>query len=547
MRRLMSRLAFHRHRLADEQGVAIVLAVVIIAIITIAAASAIFYTDGTQRDAFSKKSNQTAYTLAQAALSNATAELLPLYYDDSGQPKDNTTSLSTMGSSWTAPSGSQPSGCTTTDPGTGCSTWTTELCPAGACPSGYTAGMTSAYELAIWHVTGTGAIFNPSGTKPITRTITIDVPLLQPPAKAPAPDIMKSIYVGKISSGCDLSTGQNVVWKSPVYVLGNMCVGQNSGVEAGSQNLGKLNVGGWLETSGNGAHVGTSSTPLSSLSVGGVCTTSSSVPPPSGSPCADTLTLNSGVWTDSDGTIHVSTASDSPTFPAPPSVDFSKAANQGDVACSGQSITNPPGGTFVLNSTAYSCTISTSGIPIGSLSWDPTTSPPKLTISGAVYINGNLITQPATTNTPGPQIVYSGLGNLFVTGTVSFANNTAICVDQVDPAGHDCPDGAGNSSSWDSGGSFPIADNFLMIAAQGDMSGGQSNSNFSIEGGLYSDSNINFGAGHTNIYGPIVTPDQMVPGQQASSGFPNILDLFTGLPGSPQPFWVLAVPQNGTY
>jgi hypothetical protein len=86
-----------------------------------------------------------------------------------------------------------------------------------------------------------------------------------------------------------------------------------------------------------------------------------------------------------------------------------------------------------------------------------------------------------------------------------------------------------------------------MIASQGAMSGGQSNSNFNLEGGLYSAQNINFGSGQTNIYGPIVTPDQIFPGQQAASGFPNILDLFTGLPGTPQPFWVLALPQNGTY
>jgi hypothetical protein len=58
---------------------------------------------------------------------------------------------------------------------------------------------------------------------------------------------------------------------------------------------------------------------------------------------------------------------------------------------------------------------------------------------------------------------------------------------------------------------------------------------------------INFGAGHTNIYGPIVTPDQIFPGQQAAQGFPNIIDLFTGAPGTPQPYYTLGAPENGTY
>jgi hypothetical protein len=541
----MTRRLLHRRDLADEQGIALVLAVVVIAIITIAAASAIFYTDGSQRDAFSRKGNQTAYSLAQAALSAATAQLIPHYYDDTGQPDDNVTNLDEMVGY--APVGSQQSpddttGCTT-DPVSTCMSWSAELeCPAGvSCSSGAPSYSPTAPERARWHITGTGTVPNPSGTQPITRTITIDVPLVQPPAKAAAPDIFKSIYTGKVSNGCDLSTGQNVVWAAPVYVLGNMCIGQNSGVEKGSQGLGKLNVGGWLETSGNGAHVGTNSTPLPSLAVGKVCTTSSTVPPPNADtdpPCAETLTSYANGFKDSANTIFASVASDTPTFPTPPSINWDDPSAPNYVSslgtswsCTGgRSLAAPSGGTFVLNGSPYECTISTDQIQTGYLKWDGTSN---LTVSGNVYVNGNLVTDPTNSS-----FLYTGLGSIYVAGTVSFANNTAICVGDIDHTGHDCPD----KESWSD-----IADNFLIIAAKGDMSGGQSNSNFSIEGGLYSEQQINFGSGHTNIYGPIVTPDQIFPGQQAASGFPNIIDLFTGLPGTPQPFWVLALPVNGTY
>src|SRR5690349_8512815 len=89
-----------------ESGVALVMAVLVLAIVSVAASAAVIYTLSSQQDAGSKKSGVTAYSLAQAALSNATAQLTSHYYDASGQPKDNTTTLTSMATSW-VPSGSQ--------------------------------------------------------------------------------------------------------------------------------------------------------------------------------------------------------------------------------------------------------------------------------------------------------------------------------------------------------------------------------------------------------------------------------------------------------
>src|SRR5579859_6720761 len=113
MRRLVSRAS-----VACEDGVALVLVIV-----SIAAASAIFYTSGSQQNAYYTKAGTTAYTLAQAGLSNALAQLTTHYYDNSGQPTDNSTTLPNM-VSW-APSGSQQSpsstaACTSTST---CMTW----------------------------------------------------------------------------------------------------------------------------------------------------------------------------------------------------------------------------------------------------------------------------------------------------------------------------------------------------------------------------------------------------------------------------------------
>jgi type II secretory pathway pseudopilin PulG len=551
----MSRRLLRRLWSEGEQGIALVLAIVIIAIISIAAASAIFYTDGSQRDAFSSKSNQTAYSLAQAALSDATAQLTSEFYDASGQPKDNTTSLTTMAQTW-APSGSDPASCSP-NAQTSCLTWSGVLyCrdPVTSCPAdpGLSPFPFSGVERAAWYLTATGSVPNPSGTRPIQRVIHAYLPVKQPPAIAPPPDILKAIYNGNTNPGCDLTMDQGTTWAAPVYVVGNLCINNSSGVEAGTQNLGTLTVGGWLALNqqGNGSHVGTSTTPLSFTSpptrpnamyIAGSCDGTQTM-----SPCSLSKPNGKSYYTDSSGSIFVSSYDTTPAdvvaqFPPAPSVDWTQRQEDGnDFTCTGQSLDttlDPPNYWFDLGGSPYSCTSNDPDNPY-KLTWDGTT----LTVNGNVYIKGPVVTS------NGESIIYKGLGNIFVGGSVTFGNNTAICVGSA-PSNHDCPNGAGYTlpKSWDSGGTFSFASNFLMILAQSQIHTNSVNGQFAFEGGLYSDQNINFGSGHTNIYGPMVTPQEIYPGQQAASGFPDILDLFTGGPGSPTPYWTLGEPTQGSY
>ena len=520
---------------AREDGIALVLAVLILAIVSIAAASAIMYTTVGQQDAASKKSGVTAYSLAQAALSNASAQLVSHYYDSNGQPFDNATTLTAQAGYAPSVAGTQisptdaSSACVTT-PGsrTTCMTWSARLdCPAGiTCAGGQTITV-SGTERARWHLTGIGTVPNPSGPGMITRTITVEVPVEAPPAKGPVPDVFKGVYTGKTSNSttCDLSTGQGVIWQAPVYVRGNLCIGQNSGVEAGSQNLGKLVVGGWADlTQGSGAHVGTSTTPLASMDIAGSCDGSRTM---STSNCTLTKPAGQTYYKDSANTIYVTAHSTTPVFPPLTPIDWdntdptnpSPAQQRGSWSCTGGHQLSAS--TFNLFGSSYTCTTET-----GSLSWNGST----LTVNGNVYIDHDLVTS------SNAQYTYTGLGAIYVGGSASFGNNTSICVGSAN--NHDCPNGA----NWSD-----IANNFLLILARNGITGGQSNSNFSLEGGLYSDGSINFGSGHTNIYGPIVTPQTIVPGQQSGSGFPNILDMFTGAPGTPQPYWQLGLPRDGTY
>ena len=489
---------------------ALIVAVLILAVVSISAAAAISYTTIGQQDAASKKVGTSAYALAQAGLSNAMAQLLSHYYDSSGQPKDYTTSLNTMASTW-APSGSQqtPTSSAACTSSSTCVSWSGVLnCPVGVTCVGGSTITVSGVEKAVWHLTATGKAKNPSAPGLLTRSITVDVPVNATPQPVSPPDILKSVYSGASSNGCDLQLGQGVTFTSPVYVLGNLCINQHSGIEAGSGNLGKAVVGGWASF-GQGGHIGKSTTPVSSLDIAKSCDGSQSA-----TPCTLTQPGGQTYYKNAGGDIYVSAWSNSPQFPTPPTIDWTtRQTERGAWTCTGgRSLT---AASFTLTGGAYSCTSES-----GSMSWDGTT----LTINGNIYIDGDLSVS--------GDFVYSGLGNIFSNGSVSFANNTSVCVGST--SNHDCPSGA-NWSNLDK--------NFLLILGKNGVSG----KNVSIEGGLYSDGTIDFGSGQTNIYGPIVTPGSIVPGQQAASGFPSLLAVMSGGPDAPSPYWTLGSPTNGTY
>jgi hypothetical protein len=511
-----------RRRLADEQGVALVLAVLIIAIITIAASSAIFFTTGSQSHGYRTKSGFTAYSLAQAALSAATEQLTTHYYDSSGQPHDNTTTLTQM-ASWAA-NGSQrspsSSSSCTTSPVSSCMTWSSILeCPSGiTCSAGAPSVVVTGVEKAIWHVTGVGVVPNPTGSGSISRSITIDVPVNAPPGKTGiVGTIYDSIYSGGTGNPCDMNMSQGVSFVAPVYVVGNLCI---NNPQAGVFYPGTLHVGGYLYIK-NGA-VGTAANPVTDLEVRGACNGTQQMTPT----CVSTLfkpapppTVN--YWTDGSNGIYVNPdASGNPSFPDQPTEDFASRAIEGSpYTCTGVETlgTNPfdPGPL----TGDYSCTA-----PSGSITWNHSTQ--TLTIAGNVYIYG------ALTTPSNEKINFSGIGGIFVDGAVTFGNNTAICVNGWS-GNHDCNGG----SNWDT------SKNFLMIFGRGSITG----ANLGLQGGLYSQQNIDFGSGQTDIYGPLIGSQLLIPGQQAATTFPVITQLITTWPNTPQPYWTLGAPVNGTY
>ena len=368
--------------LRDEQGIALVLAVLVLAVISVSAASVIVYTNSGQKSAFSNKARQSAYTLAQGAISNALAQLTTHYYDGSGQPTDNSSS----GSSGWAPSGSQqaPSSSAACTSSSSCMTWSSTFDSTGPF---------TGTEQAVYHITGVGTTPNPSGTGQLSRTITVEVPVNREPAVVSAPSIWKAVYSGYgPTSNCDMTWGQGVSFSSPVYVKGNLCINQHAGIS----NPGTLVVGGWVDTGQKGS-IGSAASPLSSLTIVGACDGTHAQTPA----CALTYDAAGHYYSDGNSIYTSAQVANSASFPPAPTVDWASiiAQNTGWSCTGGKSLT---AATFSLTGSAYTCTT-----PSGSLSWDGSQ---HLAISGNVYASGDL--------SVGGDIQYSGIGNLFVGGAV---------------------------------------------------------------------------------------------------------------------------------
>jgi Tfp pilus assembly protein PilX len=507
----------------DESGMALVIAVLVMAVLSISVVSLVEYTSATSRDATSKRSGQSAFAYAEAGLNLALSQIASHYYDASGNPTNNTVAGS---SAWTT-SGSQqsPSSTTACSSSTTCVTWTTVWTPS-ATGLGVAKG--------TWSITATGRVQNPTGAAgAVSRVAKAKINVTAPPEQVQTPVYWNMIFSGQgPTTDCDMTIGQGVNFKNALYIQGNLCLGQQGAVEAPAT----LTVGGWFDKGGGQGHLGLkpgTGSPLDSLTIVGSCDGSRSLVVA----CGLTSKKVNGVWVETNdkanksGTIWVAQGQffNGLTRMSNPAVDFPRNYKESfGGSCTSNPTQNPQpaldgstkadlyaadrdAGTFNLAPFfSYTCTT-----PSGSIAWNASTS--TLTIAGNVYIDGDLVTT-------GGQIRYSGTAALYVTGTATFGNNTAICATGF--SGSTCD----TATTWD-----PTA-NMLLIVAGGDVSGQNLRG---YQGGIYSGTKIDVGGGQTNVQGPLVTPGQIIPGQQAGSQF-TINTIISGAPGAPPPHYVLS-------
>jgi len=438
-------------RLREEDGIALILALVVVVILAVVLSTVLFYSASGARDAKRTNAGQRAYSIAEAGLNNALAQLASHYPNPDYQ--SDTTVPPPPDAPWV-------SGPVTTY-------------------SGGKVAWTGTFSSGVWTLTGTGTVKNPTGGADIVRKVSATLPVSIVPAplglygiysddpNAPCTDLSGSVTVNvpifsrnclKISGGisgsltpakdCFKSAADGnyycpdaKVWDPPPWA-GSTTTGTPPVTTGGvSGHTVTINVLHGITLSG-GATVG--------YKAGAVDHSVKSVSYGTPACCFGTAggvtSLAENNTPRSSGFL---TPLDAPTLYSTP--DWKTATCTGTNPYDTTPYVRNNSGGNLFSASAYSCTITDAQGAIHSISWNPNsngcgaitlTGIKCLSISGSWFIDSDV--SPGNTT-----IYYTGKGTLYINGSVTF-NNTSICATQ------DC-------GSWD-----PLRDssqpNMLLVA-----------------------------------------------------------------------------------
>jgi hypothetical protein len=529
-----------RRLLHEEEGVALVLAILTMLVLTITLTTVLFMTAAGARDAHRSNAGQKASALAESGINNALAVLNANYPGVTIYPGDSTL-LPTR----------------TTTYATGSVTWSGTLVNVPTNPAGWK---------WQWQLTAQGTVKNPTGPSAanVVRTATAVVPVVIPDSTSVAPGTTATDWIYGLN---DVTFSQSVNVAAPVYAGHDIILANTATIaETIPASLTKPARPNRIAAGHNltltspqnqVGHVNGSADPandLAEIHVANLCSSKSNPTPhacvwgntdkiwgvihdnviPPGYLTVPTLTCCSPIaWAaPADGASH-------PAIPPSPSYMGFWYLNAGlgpKTPCATSSGTPPrfdtlsgtpdntinqsaylPGSPFDLTGASYSCT---SADGKTKLAWDGT----NLTIKGTVFIDGSAKSTSGSAK-------YVGKGTIVLSGRYSMDNNTQLCVNS------DC--GVGNPpQAWDSDTTA------LAIVADGiDPSTGNSIDikKGSFQGLLLGNGNIDGSVSGTVIVGPMVSVYGSVnAGQSGTLQFPPVAFASSGTDGLTGP---LPLPQ----
>jgi hypothetical protein len=524
-------------RLRDESGIALVLALMVMFVLTIVTTTVIFYTTSNQHSSQLSLTRDASYRLAEAGINNAMAVL--------GSPPDLVTGI----------------GNNALDPNVFCGIPGKTYTSVSPCTikdtysNGYTIwkGVLST-GTATWLVTATGYVLDTNvngGTTYSTRTLTVSVavhPTLTQPLNTP---VWNYIYATKPASSppstCDETLAQSVNISSPFYVEGNLCLNQTSQVSKGP-----LVVKGRV-TINNNAHIGTSGVPLSDAHILNGCTASQTHTPCDWNGTQIVQGLDT-VW----ATVLDGNAPSGLTPPTPNYNNWYLNANPGPyfpcLTMSGLAPLNPltfdnPVDANVADTDTQKLVTQNNNLATqdltpgfdyrcqtnsGELSWNNTTK--LLTIKGTIYIDGSVQIQNGAVNR------YTGQGVIYLGGTV-FMKNSSLCGAINGGACDLRAYQASPAQGWDPNQAL------ICFVAKGIGTGGLVNPGDSaqfvsanLQGAVYAAGNIEIGT-TSNVDGPMVG-QQVILGQSVTTSFPSITIVPQGMPSNPTAYAQIDPPSG---
>jgi hypothetical protein len=404
----------------------------------------------------------------------------------------------------------------------------------------------------VWTLKAQSTVLNPTGGAQITKVASAQVQVNAPTSKSYLVNVWNTVYSpqGPTPGQCDTSIGQGINISVPVYVGGNLCMGQNAVISK------SVYVGGFLTFQNKQGSIGTKTSTVNSVHVGGYCQVSSmaqvnpckSEPVPGNQP-------NTNVWVTGAPSNLTAPVTD-PILQniAPPQICWGPNTCAGDPVGGWYSVASPgplhpcevssgtpptfDNDTTMNNSVAtvfnltpaasYTCKTAQ-----GELSWNAATR--QLIVSGTVYIDGS-ITMTTSGNTP---ITYTGSnGNscttqascqavIYASGDINI-NSEKLCA-ILNNAGNDC--------DWTNGNWNPN-NKILIFASNGPTGITVGPSQTSFQGGLYATNTVSTGQSAVTE-GPLVSGTKtVVLGQQFGGTFPAITILPMSIQSPPGAFYL---------
>jgi Tfp pilus assembly protein PilX len=476
MNRTPHLLASLRHRLADENGIALVLALGVMLVLGISTTGGLVYATQNQGTAARAKADSAALYVAEAGINNAMSVL--------SNPGNDPTNASLL-----------PARTDVYDDGS--VTWS------------------GTYDVATstWTLTATGELRNPTGiaAAPVRRRITAKATVTS--GTSPTGALQNPSWNYDVASrtgfACDQTLSASVIDGAPLFTMGNLCLGSLSKVTTGP-----LEVRGTLTVPVD-ATVGALATPITRADVGGGC---------------------SGHLCSSADRVFASTVTQTAPTMTPPTADwdywYANAAPGPKHACDVSTGTPPVFDNNTLRdksvatiysltpATSYTCRVGPVGNPTGELSWDATTK--VLTVLGTIFIDGQAKIDNGQIDT------YQGQGVLYVSGSFAVANGSKMC---AVVSGTDCDFTPG---AWDP------TQKLLAVASNGNGGIGVLTGNSvqlgcldRLQGAIFATNAVQItgGASSAKHQGPIVASTIILAASAELKPFTTLTTVPRGLPG----------------
>ena len=354
-----------RRKLENESGIALVMAVGILAVLMVTGSTVIFYAGSNARSTEYSADDAKALNLAEAGMNYARAEL------------------------WNAADPTNP----------------TTISGGPLTLEGGTVTYSGSYDTTtkLWTLTGTGSYINPTGgTAPVSRTASSQVLVSTTGGLHPAWG-----YLFADTETCT-TLGNNLTIDAPIYVRGDLCM-ENSAVVTGDI----VQVRGNVEIKGT-ASIGLSATPVPVVRVGGGCRY-----PWSGSyvsPCTSSQRVYRSIFYNTVPDLEkpaieldhwYANANLGPASDPCATLQFDTDATLNR--------SNPT--QYLLTTTAYTCETADG---LGKLNYTPGT-PGELEINGVVFFDG-----PIRLNS-NREVVYTGGGTIYASDVITIENHVTLC------------------------------------------------------------------------------------------------------------------------